>query len=86
MKLSENIWDAMDPIIHPSQQVADILDAPEDYEKSDAKRAYSILQTQAYKSSRDNNIPMDEINEALRLQHDFTLDTAKDKLKSEGLL
>ena len=85
MKMDANISKAMNILYHPAQQVAEILDYPEDYTYSDGYKAVIDLETANDKALTEYSLEQKELDEAMMLQHEYTLASAKERLEKVGL-
>lgn len=81
MKLNQNISKAMVTVIPAAQWVAEIIDSPEDYTRQEALGAIESLEIAVEESSHYHKVSMVDLDEALELQHNFTLNTARQAIE-----
>ena len=81
MKLNPNISKAMETVIPAAQLVSEVIDSPEDYTKQEALGAMESLEIAVEESSRYHKVSMVDLDEALELQHNFTLNTARQSIE-----
>lgn len=84
MKMHEDIEKAFDMFRQEAQLVAEVADAPEDYTIEEQDEALDSLETAVRGAGKKYNISYRHLNEALDLQHEYTLPYLRRTVGSSG--